>query len=517
MARKPKTTGMIKQIYRLHSQGKGKKTISRELGVSKNTVKKYLAILESLPAQKEDLLKQEDEVLGQYVHSSGRQKEDRRYHYLVSHMDYFFRELQRPGVTRWLLWKEYRQKEIHGYSYSQFCWHLQQWAKKRQVSLPQDHAPGDLLYIDFAGRTFPYVDRDTGEIKQAQVFVGVLGYSQYSYIEAIESQKTQDFIRALSNCLHYFGGVPKGIVPDNLKSAVIKTDRYEPKLNKVLEDFANHYGTAIIPARSRKPKDKSLAETFVSHSYSHIYAPLRDREFHSIGEINEAFKEKLELYNQRRFQRSDNTRASLYESEEKPHLQDLPGERFQIKKYRELKVQPNIHILLYEDKHYYSAPFRYVGEKVRVIYTNRVVDIYYKGEKIASHLRDRSPNRYTTVKEHMPSHYQKYLERSPEYYLSWARNQSREVEQVVETVLSTRPHPEQAYKSCDGIKALARKSGQEKLIRACRKAIEVNACSYTFLKRVIENGMLEVDDKGEKALQKQLPFHSNIRGADYYK
>lgn len=508
---------MIKQIYRLHRQNKGKKTISRELGISKNTVKKYLAIIENIPDQTENILQAEDEALSQRVHGQNIYKEDRRYHYLVSQMDYFFQELKRPGVTRWLLWKEYRQKEIQGYSYSQFCWHLQQWAKKREISLPQDHAPGDLLYIDFAGRTFSYVDRDTGELKQAQVFVGVLGYSQYSYIEAVESQRTQDFIRALSNCLHYFKGVPKGIVPDNLKSAVVKTDRYEPKLNKVLEDFANHYGTTVIPARSRKPKDKSLAEAFVSHSYSHIYAPLRDCEFHSPGEINEAFREKLELYNQRRFQRSDYTREDLFEREEKPFLRWLPHERFQIKKYRKLKVQPNIHILLYEDKHYYSVPFRYVGEKVSVIYTNRVVDIYCKGEKIASHLRDRKPHRYTTVKEHMPSHYQKYLERSPEYYLSWARNQSREVEQVVETVLSTRPHPEQAYKSCDGIKALARKSGREKLIRACKKALEVNACSYTFLKRVIENGMVELEDNREKASQKQLPLHSNIRGSDYYK
>lgn len=508
---------MIKQIYRLHRQNKGKKTISRELGISKNTVKKYLAIIENIPDQTENILQAEDEALSQRVHGQNIYKEDRRYHYLVSQMDYFFQELKRPGVTRWLLWKEYRQKEIQGYSYSQFCWHFQQWAKKREISLPQDHAPGDLLYIDFAGRTFSYVDRDTGELKQAQVFVGVLGYSQYSYIEAVESQRTQDFIRALSNCLHYFKGVPKGIVPDNLKSAVVKTDRYEPKLNKVLEDFANHYGTTVIPARSRKPKDKSLAEAFVSHSYSHIYAPLRDCEFHSPGEINEAFREKLELYNQRRFQRSDYTREDLFEREEKPFLRWLPHERFQIKKYRKLKVQPNIHILLYEDKHYYSVPFRYVGEKVSVIYTNRVVDIYCKGEKIASHLRDRKPHRYTTVKEHMPSHYQKYLERSPEYYLSWARNQSREVEQVVETVLSTRPHPEQAYKSCDGIKALARKSGREKLIRACKKALEVNACSYTFLKRVIENGMVELEDNREKASQKQLPLHSNIRGSDYYK
>ena len=508
---------MIKQIYRLYSQGKGKKTISRELGISKNTVKKYLAILENMPDQTENILQQEDEALSKYVHRQNTQNENRRYHYLVSQMDYFFQELKRPGVTRWLLWKEYRQKEIHGYSYSQFCWHLQQWAKKRQISLPQDHAPGDLLYIDFAGRTFPYVDTQTGEIKQAQVFVGVLGYSQYSYIEAIESQKTQDFIRALGNCLHYFGGVPQGIVPDNLKSAVVKTDRYEPKLNKVLEDFANHYGTAIIPARSRKPKDKSLAEAFVSHSYSQIYAPLRDREFHSIGEINQAFKEKLELYTQRQFQHSDHTRASLFEREEKPCLKNLPRERFQIKKYRKLKVQPNIHIWLQEDSHYYSVPFRYIGEKVRVIYTNRVVDIYHKGEKIASHPRTRSLNRYTTVKEHMPSHYQKYLNRSPEYYLSWARNQSHEVEQVIQTVLSTRPHPEQAYKSCDGIKALARRAGQEKLIRACKKALEVNACSYTFLKRVIENGMLEAEDNREKASQKQLPFHENIRGSKYYK
>ena len=195
----------------------------------------------------------------------------------------------------------------------------------------------------------------------------------------------------------------------------------------------------------------------------------------------------------------------------------MPRERFQIKKYKDLKVQPNFHIFLSEDYHYYSVPYKYVGEKVRVIYTKRVVDIYHKVEKIASHPRTRSINRYTTVKEHMPSHYHQYVKRSPEYYLSWARGQSREVEQVVQTILSSRPHPEQAYKSCDGIKALGRKSGQQKLIQACRKALEVNVCTYTFIKRVIENGMLEVDSEREKASQRQLPLHSNIRGANYYK
>lgn len=513
MARTPKTTGMIKQIYRLQRQGKGKKTISRELGISKNTVKKYLAILEDMPGDPEELLQQEDEALSPYVHTSQAQKEDKRYTYLVSQMDYYLQELKRTGVTRWLLWTEYRQNQVYGYSYSQFCWHLSRWAKKQDVSLPQDHAPGDLLYIDFAGRTFSYVDRDTGEIKQAQVFVGVLGYSQYSYIEAVESQKTPDFIQALTNCLHYFGGVPRGIVPDNLKGAVIQSDRYEPRLNKVLEDWANHYGTTILPARSRKPKDKSLAEGFVSHSYRHIYAPLREETFYSIGAINEAFHEKLALYNQRQFQQSQQTRQGLFFREEKPRLKALPSERFQIKKYRDLTVQKNSHILLYEDRHYYSAPYRYIGEKVRVIYTPKVVTIYHSSQKIAVHSRSRSPNRYTTVREHMPSHYQKYFDRSPEYYRSWAHEQSQEVEQLIETILSNRPHPEQAYKSCDGIKSLARKAGRQKLVQACRKALEVQVYTYTFVKRVIENGMVEA----EATSQKELPSHPNIRGAAYYK
>ena len=369
MAAKSIKMSTIKQIIRLHHQGRGIKQISRICSVSRNTVRRYIALYQQLPYSAKELLEMEDQALGQVILPSEGQTKPDRYVLLQSQMEAFVEELEHVGVNRYVLWAEYRQKCPDGYSYSQFCYHLQQYLKLQKTSMIMEHEPGDLLFIDFAGQLLHYFDIDTGELVAVQVFVACLGYSQYSFVQALPSQKTVDLIPVLNNCLIYLGGVPKGIVPDNFKAAVVKSDRYEPQINKVLEDWANHNGTAIIPARSRHPQDKSLAENLVKQIYSRIYAPLRKRTFTSLAQLNEAIKVQLQLHHQENFKKKDYSREALYQTKEKEALAELPNEPFKLKKYRWLTLQKNCHIFLSEDKHYYSAPQSYIGQNCNHICT----------------------------------------------------------------------------------------------------------------------------------------------------
>jgi transposase len=513
MAAKPKPMSQIKQIFSLYHQGQKIKSIARICNLSRNTVKKYLYLAGQSGKNLPELFALDDIELEALLLPGDGSLKHERHQQLLSQMDYLQKELKRTGVNRAVLWSEYRQVYPDGYSYSQFCHHLLLHEKTKQVSLTQQHAPAEKLFIDYAGKPLYYINRDTGHQHKVEVFVAALGYSQFSYVEAVESQKTEDFIAALTRCITFFGGVPSAIVPDNLKAAVIRTDRYEPVLNRLLEDFANHYQTSIIPARSYKPKDKSLAENLVRHSYSYIYAPLRNRQFFSLAELNCAIKQQLSLYNQKLLTGKIHSRQSLFMEEEKQLLKPLPATVFEIKKYKELTVQKNAHLQLSEDKHYYSVPYAFVGQKVKVIYTQSLVHIYHKTRQLACHARSFKAYGYTTQPQHLPSHYNAYLERSPEYYITWAKGISCEVEAFIRKVLQSRYHVEQAYKSCEGIQSLCRKQGKEVISRACAKGLELGQYNYSFLVRIIRNGMLDIEPAGPA---RALPEHANIRGKAYY-
>jgi transposase len=515
MAGKPKPMSQIKQIFRLRQQGQSRKAIARICAVSRTTVKKYLALLKKNAMSIEEALEKEDPVLEQMLQQSEVKERhlDVRYAYLESQYEYFLEELKRTGVNRWVLWNEYRRQHPCGYSYSQFCWHLQQLDKMRKISMSQQYSPGEKLFIDFAGKPLEWIDPETGEVKKAQVFVATLGYSKYSYIEAVRSQKAEDFLMALVRCFIFFGGVPAVVVPDNLKAAVTRTDPYEPDINRLLEDLANHFGIAVIPARSGKPKDKALVENQVKNAYSHIYAPLRNRQFYSLEELNQAIKEQLLWFNDKDFQGRDYSRRDLFDRHEKAALKELPVAPFEIKKYREITVQKNSHIYLAEDRHYYSVPYAFTGQKVKIIYTPNLVSIYCKGNRIAAHYRNNKAHGYTTVREHLPSHHQRWLDRNPEYYMEWARKISPETAQVIQKILRSKPHVEQAYKSCEGLLGLVRRHGKELVTKACQRALELDCCNYGFISRIIQSGMLNQFQEDIKP----LPHHENVRGEEYYK
>lgn len=503
----------IKQLLQLHQQGKGKKFIARSLGISKNTVKSYLAKTGSLQVSIPALLALEDPVLEAKFHAGNPAYKEERFEDLKSRLGYFARELGRKGVNKLLLWEEYKQSCPQGYSYAQFCFHLGQQLIARKPSMVLQHTAGEQLFIDFAGKKLSYVDPQTREEIFCQVFIACLPYSDYSFAMAVKSQNTEDFLYALSCCLEELGGVPQALVPDNLKSAVTKASLYEPVINRAMEDFANHYNTTVFPARARKPKDKALVENQVKLIYSRVFARLRNQQFFDLPTLNLAIKEKIRDHNQTRMQQRPYCREERFIADEKHLLGPLPAQPFEIKYYRELKVAPNNHIYLTQDKHYYSVPYTYIGTKAKVVYTRSMVYIYAKGEQIAVHKRMHQTGVYSTVDEHLCSHHQHYLNRSPAYYIDKARGKSEDFHRLVELIFQQNRYPEQLYRSCDGLFSLQSKTEPTTFDKACRIAIEHHIYAYRFIQKILENKMTE--HEGEPG-QASLPVHQNIRGKDYY-
>jgi len=420
MAGKIKTMSQIKQLLQMHKQGKAIKSIARSLGISKNTVKSYLARQKQLRLEVEQLLVLDDPILEKKFFAGNPAYKDERYETFKENLDYFIKELNETGVNKRLLWEEYKEGLPNGYGYTQFCHHLNQHQKAKKPSMVLEHLPGEKLFVDFAGKKMSYVDRETGEIFECNVFVACLPHSDYAFAIAVKTQSVEDFLFALRKCLEYLGGVPEVLVPDNLKAAIIKANRYEPDINRALEDFCNHYGMTVIPARVVSPKDKALVENQVKLIYSRVYAKLRRQIFFDISSLNKAIGEKLKKHNQTRMQLKPYCREEKFLANEKPLLKPLPDNVYEVKYYKKLKVAKNNHIQLTCDLHYYSVPYQWIGQMVKVIYTRSMVRIYAKGEQIAIHPRDYRVGKYSTIKEHLCSHHQHYLDRSPAYYISKA-------------------------------------------------------------------------------------------------
>jgi len=523
MAGKTKDMSQIKQLLLLHQQGKGKKAIARILGMSKNTVKSYLCKLDGILSDKKqgitikDLISLENPVLEAKFHSGNpAYKKEERYEQLQEQMPQLLEELDKKGITRHLLWQEYRERCPQGYSYAQFCFHLQQQKIASKPSMVLNHKPGDKLFIDFAGKQLYYTDKVTGELIPCEVFIACLPYSDYSFVMAVPSQTIPDFLYALGQCLSSLGGVPAALVPDNLKSAITKSNRYELEISKALADFASHYGTAVIPARARKPKDKALVENQVKMIYSRVYARLRDKQFFSLAALNKAIAEMAQAHNQTRMQQKPYCREERFLSHEKKHLRPLPEQDFELKYYKRLKVAKNNHIYLSDDKHYYSVPYKFIGKKVKVVYTRKMVYIFFNREQIAVHIRNYMQGRYSTEKKHLCSHHQHYLDRNPDYYLALGRKQSPTLHRLMEALFNQPgKHPEQLYKSCDGLLHLGRKSDKDAFEEACRTALDNGFYSYGFVKRFLGNNMSRAKQKDQQPAP--LPAHNNIRGKAYYK
>ena len=353
--------------------------------------------------------------------------------------------MKEPGVTLHLLWEEYRDLSPDGYQRTQYYELYYQWRKKLDLSLRQTHEFGKKLFVDYAGQTVPVHDPSSGEVKQTQVFVSVLGASNYTYAEATWSQGLPDWIGSHTRAFEFYGGVPEIIVPDNLKSGVSKACRYEPDLNPSYRDMASHYGVTVIPARVRKPKDKAKVEVAVQIVERWILASLRNRKFFSLEELNGTIAGLLEKLNNRPFKKLEGSRSSQFESYERKTLKPLPLVPYSFARWKKARVNVDYHIEL--EGHYYSVPYKLVKEVVELRYTGATVEVFHHNERVASHLIDHHKGRHTTVKEHMPKSHRQYLEWSPSRILDWAGNIGENTRTVIETILNSRQHPEQGYRS----------------------------------------------------------------------
>jgi transposase len=514
MSGKPKRMSQIKQILQLHKQGKKNKTIADALGVARKTVRKTIERMHAGGWTIDELLALEDPEVESRLYAGNAAYTEEKFQRLKGRLDYYAAELKRHGVTKRLLWEEYKAEFPDGYGHSQFQHHLLQHIRATNPTMVLKHKPGEKLMIDFAGKTTSYIDRETGEIITCQLFVACLPYSNYFFAIAVPSQKLEDFIHALTCCIIFLGGVSDVIVPDNMKTAVAKASRYEPKINQALEDLANHYGCAVLPTRVARPRDKSAVENHVGIAYTHVYARLRNRQFFSLDDLNKAILECVQRLNQTRMQNKDFSREELFLAEEKPVLRPLPSDRYEIKYHREYTVAKNCHIRLTQDRNYYSVPYTIVGEKVKVIYTRTLVQIYYQGNRVAVHTRNRAPHKYTTVKEHLASYHQQWLDRSPEYYISNAARISEKLSELIKRKFDQDIYPELLYNSCDGILATARKADPDRLAKACEIALDTGVYSMRFLENVLKNKLITAPQ--EPVNEAPLPKHRNVRGKDYY-
>lgn len=506
----------VKQVLRLHAQGFSNRRIARELELYKGTVNNYVDKIKNYHYSIEELLSLEDPELEAKLFAGNPAYKESRFEAFKNKIPYLEKELGRPHVTRYLLWQEYRQENTDGYGYSQFCFHLGQLLKARKPGSILEHNPGEKLFVDFAGDTFPYIDRETGEVIHTQVFAACLPCSSYTFIMAVPTQRTDDFLHALACCLNHLGGSPRIVVTDNLKASVVKADRYEPELNRVMEDFANHYGFAVIPARARSPKDKAAVENEVKIAYRRVYAKLRNHTFFSIEEVNAAFAEKTREHNQTRMQQKEYCRQEKFLAEEKPLLGELPADAFEVKYYASLKINENNCVHLARDKHFYSAPYRYMGQKAEVVYTRSLVRIYVNRECVATHVRSTRPG-YSTEKEHMGSSHNFYRERSPGFYIRQAARRSDTLAELFAAFFEKAEVPETQYRRCDGLLSLQRKTDPVVFERVCRYALDNGILTYQSIKRVIDTKayMLGMTEEGNPDRDNNIK-HVNIRGKKYY-
>jgi len=503
----------IREIIRLKELGKlSERTISRALKVSRPVVKQYIDAIKKADLTYSEIEKMPDDTLLEIL-SGDKRVSSERYQTLSDQFEYFYKELKRTGVTLQLLWEEYIQKHPDGYQYSQFCWHFQKWRDSDELCMHIEHKAGDKMFVDFTGKHLSIVDPATGELKDVEVFIGVLGASQRTFVIATASQKKHDWINANQEAFQYFGGVTNAIVPDCLKTAITKADKYEPTINPEYLDFARHYQTTILPARPASPKDKALVEGAVRIVYAWIFARLRNCVFHGLVELNGAIRPLLDSYNDKPMQKIKLSRNGLFNEYEKSALNPLPNEKYAIRHYKSLKAQFNYHIYLSEDDHYYSLPYRYRGKQITVLYTSQVIELLYQNRRIAFHKRIADPqNRYTTLKEHMPPTHQFISDWNPQRFINWAQSIGEYVKLVVEHLLAQPQHPEQAYKVCMGILHLEKRYSKERVNKACQRAIHFHHYSYKAIKNILD---LKLEECQLDCFQ-SLADHENIRGQHYY-
>jgi len=422
-------------------------------------------------------------------------------------------ELKRKGVTLMLLWQEYKQVYPDGYQYSRFCELYGDWTGKLDPVMRQEHRAGEKTFVDYAGMTVAVYDKASFKEREAQVFLAVLGASNYTFAEATWTQTLPDWIGSHVRAFNYFGGVSEIVIPDNLKSGVNKACFYEPDINLTYLAMAKHYGVAVIPARSRKPKDKAKVEAGVLLAERWILARIRNWRFFSLSEVNVAIGKLLVELNDKAFQKLPGSRRSLFESIERTALKALPASPFEYAEWKKTRVNIDYHIEVH--RHYYSVPHQLIHKQLDARITSNIVECFYKGNRVASHIRGFLPGRHSTLAEHMPESHRKWLEWTPQRFIDWATKIGPQTKVLVGKILAGRPHPQQAFRSCLGILRLSKAYGNDRLERACKRALAIDGTSYRSVESILKNH-LDIAAPCEPVEDQGAIHHENIRGAGYY-
>lgn len=501
-----------REILRLHSLGISQRDIAGSCQCSTKTISKVLKRAKELVLVWPLFQDMTDERLEELFFPRSPVDSNRRY----PDMEYIHKELARNGVSLKLLWNEYCEEcHLHHQSpfmYTQFCFHYQKFALSKNAGMHIPRKPGDSIEVDWAGQPAQIIDRDTGEIIKAYIFIGALSYSQYAYIEACLNQNLETWLAAHNHMYAFFGGVPRITIPDNLRTGINKAAKgYEdPVINKAYHEMAEHYNTAIVPARIRKPKDKPNVEGAVKLAGLWIIAALRNMKFFTIVELNRAIECKLRNYNDKPFQKKSGCRSSLFK-EEQPFLTPLPPTQYEISQWKKATVSFNYHICV--DRNYYSCPYEYIHCSVDVRMTKNIVEIFYKNHRIASHPRIAgNQNHYNTLPEHMPEDHKQYLQWDAKRFTLWAEKIGINTVTAVKSILSSRKVEQQAYRSCMGLLQLSKKYSNKQLETACQKALNYSPnTSFKSIKTILEN------QKDEPEPVKEEPAYGYVRGAEYYR
>ncbi len=513
MAKERLSMRKIREILRLKFECElSDRKIAESCSVARSTVANYLSMAKSAGLKwpiPEDL--SDTDISNMIFKNKDNRPVNKRN---MPPMEYIHNELKKKNVTLQLLWYEYKQNNPEGYQLSYFCELYQKWSKKIDISLRQRHNAGEKLFVDYAGHTIPVHDPKTGKITNAQIFIATLGASNYTFAEASPSQTLPHWVKSHIHAFEFFGGVPEVLVPDNLKSGVTHPSKYEPDINPTYNDMALHYGTAVIPARSRKPKDKAKVENAVLVAERWILAALRNHTFFSLAELNKQIAQKLTELNNRKFQKLDTTRREMFEKIDKPALSPLPFKKYEYAEWKKARVNIDYHIEL--DRHYYSVPYQLRKEQVDVRFTDTTVEVLFKNKRIASHRRSYKKGSFTTYREHMPKSHQQYLEWTPSRIVRWAAKNGPKTAQLVIGIMNSRRHPEQGFRACLGVMRLGKRYSEKRLEKACERAINIKSYSYKSVESILKKGLDKVPLQKEPLKTKPVN-HPNIRGRQYYR
>jgi len=509
-AKRELTMRQIRELLRLAHEGCSVRDLARRYGVARSTIQdnlkraKNAGLTWPLP---DDLTN--DFLEQQLFARNGTKPGFRR----LPEPDWALlaREMKRPGVNLSVLWEEYRQVHPEGYGYSRFCELYRDFEQRLSPVMRQDHVAGDKGFVDYSGKKVPIVDPKTGVIREAEIFVGVLGASSYTFAEATWSQQLSDWIGSHVRMFEFYQGVPRLLIPDNLKSGVNKASFYDPEINRSYGMMAAHYGVGILPARPRKPRDKAKVEAGVRLAQTYILGRLRHQTFFSLADCNAAIRTALEDLNSRVMRRLGVSRKDLFEAIERPSLRPLPVEAYEFAVWQFARVGPDYHVEA--EKFFYSVPHGLIRTQVDVRMTKRVIEIFHKGRRVASHQRRYGGRRHGTDPDHMPSAHRRYADWSPERFKRWARRFGVETEGLIIAILANRPHPEQGFRTCLGVLRLYRGLEQQRAEAVSTHAVDIGALTYKSIASIIEH---KTDLHRQQAEDGPVIDHQNLRGPNYF-